>query len=124
MALMDAAFTAGGNPDRFVVGSKQKRLLSAINASEIRYYQDTNARGQVVDFYDTDFGRLNVVLNRWCKVNQGFLFEREQATIATLRPTTFEMLAKVGDSIQGMVVAEKTLKFRKQSHAARFSALT
>ena len=124
MTQMQAAFDAGGNPDRFVVGSKQKRVISALDSSNIRYQQMTNTRGQVVEFYDTDYGRVSIILDRWALTNQGFLFSREQATLATLRPMQFEMLAKTGDSVQGQVVAERSLRFRRQSHAAYFNALT
>jgi hypothetical protein len=34
-----------------------------------------------------------------------------------------EMLAKTGDFIQGQVVGEKTLRFRRQSWASLFTAL-
>lgn len=119
-----ACFDAGGMPNRLMGGSKQKRTISGLDSSNIRYMQTTDARGQVVDFYDTDFGRFDIVLNRWCSVSQLFLFEREQATISTLRPMQFEMLAKTGDSVSGQILSEVTLKFRMQSHAARFSALT
>jgi len=124
LTQMQACFDAGGNPDRFMVGSKQKRVISGLDSSNIRYEQVTNARGQVVQFYDTDYGRVSIILNRWALVNQGFLFAREQATLLTLRPMMFEMLAKTGDSVNGQVVAEKTLRFRRQQHSARFSALT
>jgi hypothetical protein len=124
MAQMQACFDAGGNPDRFVVGSKQKRVISALDSTNIRYQQATNTRGQVVEFYDTDYGRVSIILDRWALTNQGFLFSREQATLATLRPMQFEMLAKTGDSVQGQVVAERSLRFRRQSHAAYFNALT
>jgi hypothetical protein len=107
-----------------VVGSKAKYGLSGINSSEIRYAQDTNKRGQKVDYYVSDFGVVSIVLNRWALTNQAFLFARDQATISVLRPTQFEMLAKTGDSVQGMVVCEKSMKFRVQSHAAKFTALT
>jgi Family of unknown function (DUF5309) len=117
-------FNAGGRPDRLVVGTKAKYGISGINSSEIRYQQTTDARGQKVDFYVSDFGVTSVVLDRWCLVNQGFLFSRDQATCSTLRPTQFEMLAKTGDFVQGQVVAEKSFKFRVQSHAAKFTALT
>ncbi len=119
-----ACFDAGGSPNRLMVGSKQKRVISGLDSSNIRYMQQTDARGQVVDFYDTDYGRFDIVLNRWAAVSQLFMFEREQATISTLRPMQFEMLAKTGDSVQGQILSEITLKFRMQSHAARFSALT
>ncbi len=124
MAQMQACFDAGGNPDRFVVGSKQKRVVSGLDSTNIRYQQQTNTRGQVVEFYDTDFGRVSIILDRWALTNQGFLFSREQATLATLRPMQFEMLAKTGDSVKGQVVAERSMRFRRQSHAAMFNALT
>ena len=121
---MQNCFTAGGTPDRFMVGAKQKRTVSALDSGNIRYEQATDTRGQRVSFYDTDFGRLSVILNRWVSTSQAFLFSREQATICTLRPMQFEMLAKTGDSTSGQVLAERTLRFRMQSHSARFSALT
>ena len=124
LTQLAACFNAGGRPDRLVVGTKAKYGLSGINSSEIRYQQQTDRRGQKVDFYVSDFGVTSIVLNRWCLPNQAFLFSRDQATISVLRPTQFEMLAKTGDSMQGQVVAEKSMKFRVQSHAAKFTALT
>ncbi len=124
LTQMQACFDAGGNPDRFILGSKQKRTVSGLDNGNIRYQQQTNVRGQVVEFYDTDYGRVSVILDRWCLTNQAFLISREQATIMSLRPMVFEMLAKTGDSVQGQVVAEKSLRFRRQTHSARFSALT
>ena len=124
MVQAQACFDAGGNPDRLVLGSKSKRTVSAINSTEIRYGQVTNVRGQVVDFYDTDYGRISVILDRWCPLSRAFLFERDQASIETLRPLQFEMLAKTGDFIQGQIVGEKGFRFRMQQHAAKFTALT
>jgi hypothetical protein len=123
LVQLQACFDAGGTPDRIVVGSKQKRNISGLDSTDIRYAQDTNVRGQVVDFYDSDYGRISIVLDRWARVNNLFLFSREQATICTLRPVQMEMLAKTGDFIQGQVVGEKTLRFRRQSWASMFTAL-
>lgn len=119
-----ACFDAGGYPDRLLVGSKQKRLISGLDSTLIRYDQTTNVRGQVVDFYDSDYGRVSVILDRWMKVNNAILFERDQASIETFRPLQFEMLAKTGDSEKGQVVGEKTMRFRMQSHSAAFTTLT
>ena len=124
LTQMQACFDAGGNPDRLILGSKQKRVVSGLDNGNIRYQQQTNVRGQVVEFYDSDYGRVSIILDRWCLTNQAFLISREQATIMSLRPMVFEMLAKTGDSVQGQVVAEKSLRFRRQTHSARFSALT
>jgi hypothetical protein len=107
-----------------MVGSKQKRVVSSIDSSQIRYGQDTDRRGQSVGYYETDFGLFSIILNRWCTTNQAFMFAREQATIMTLRPFQFEMLAKTGDFLAGMVVGEKSLRYRRQLHSAMFTALT
>ena len=124
LTQLQACFDAGGNPDRIVVGSKQKRNISAINSSEIRYVQATNVRGQKIDTYESDFGMISIVLDRWVRPSDLFIFAREQAVLGTLRPMQFEALAKTGDSTKAMIVAEKTLKFHMQSHAAMFTALT
>lgn len=121
---LENCFDAGGTPDRFVLGSYQKRQLSQLNSSEIRYPQELNVRGQVVDFYDSDYGRISVVLDRWARKGDLFIFSRDQAVLSTLRPLSFEMLAKTGDSINGQVVGEKTLKFRRQAWASVMTALT
>lgn len=117
-------FDAGGTPDRLLVGRKQKVNVSAIKSTEIRFAQDTNIRGQVVDYFDSDLGRVMIVLDRWLRSSDAFLFARDQATVATLRPIQFEMLAKTGDSTKGQIVGEKSLYFRRQQWAAWMSALT
>ena len=124
LTQLKSCFDAGGTPDRIVTGSKQKQTISAINSTNIRYSVDTNERGQVIDFYQSDFGTQMVVLDRWVRPSELFIFSRDQATIATLRPMQFEMLAKTGDSTKGQVVAEKSLYFRRQQWAAMFNALT
>ena len=126
---MAAVFDLGGRPDRLIVGATQKRRLSAIatagsNTLTLEAPRTDDGRGAVVNYLDSDFGRLSVVLDRWCRSTDAFAFDRDQAVVCTLRPLQFEMLAKTGDSIYGMVVQEKTLKFRRESHAFRFSALT
>lgn len=121
---LENCFDAGGTPDRIVVSAYQKRQLSQLNAGDIRYPQELNTRGQVVDYYDSDFGRLAVVLDRWTRKGDLFIFSRDQAELNTLRPLSFEMLAKTGDAINGQVVGEKTLKFRRQAWAAVMTALT
>ena len=121
---LNNCFDAGGTPDRIVLGSYQKRQLSQLNSGDIRYPQELNTRGQVVDYYDSDFGRLAIVLDRWCRKGDLFIFSRDQAELNTLRPLSFEMLAKTGDAVNGQIVGEKTLKFRRQAWAAVMTALT
>ena len=107
-----------------MLGQKQKQVFSAVGSSNIRYTQMQNVRGQIINAYESDFGQLSIILNRHCQVNQAYVFAREQATLVTMRPFGFEMLAKTGDSIKGQVVGESSLRFRMEKHAAKFNALT
>lgn len=120
---LQVAFIAGGNPDRIVVNPIQKRKISQFSTGAIRYVQATNVRGQTVDYYESDFGQITIVIDRWCRTQDLFIFSRDQATVGTLRPLVFEMLAKTGDSIKGQVVGEKTFRLHREAWAARFSAL-
>lgn len=122
--LLETIYNAGGNPNRILTGSKQKRFVSTLNNDKILLDRADNGRGQVVETYVSDFGQLAWIMSRWVKTSDLFVFNRDQAEIGTLRPFQFEMLAKTGDSQKGQIVGEKTFKFRKQLHAGRFSALT
>lgn len=118
-------YDAGGRADRAVVGSKQKRTISAFNTNiTINVERSERTRGQVVEYFDSDFGRVSILLDRWVRTSDLFLFNRDQAELCTLRPMVFEPLAKTGDSMKGQIVCEKTLKFRRDKHAAKFTALT
>lgn len=125
LAMLQGCYDLGGAPDRAVMGSKNKRLGSSfVSSGTLQVMRPDNERGTVVDYFDSDFGRISLLLDRWCRTADVFVFEREQTQIATLRPLIFEMLAKTGDSMKGQIVCEKTLKVRRFSHAGRFSALT
>lgn len=125
LAQMQAAYEAGGMPDRLVVGPKTKRVISAWTTNlSIRTGREDMGRGQVVDYFDSDFGRCSIILDRWVRTADAIGFNRDQAEVATLRPIQFQPLAKTGDSIEGQIVGEKTLKFRRERHAFQFNALT
>ena len=120
---MEDIYNKGGIPDRATAGSKQKRKASSFNETQIRYDRSNDMRGQVVEYFDTDFGRISFLLNRWVRPSDLFIFSRDQARLETLRPLVFEMLAKTGDSMKGQIVCEKTFKFYRQRHAAKFTNL-
>lgn len=120
-------YDAGGAGDGLIaqVGSKQKRTISAWDTSiTINVNRSESARGTVVDVFQSDFGDATIVLNRNVRTKDLFLYTRDQAQLCVLRPMQFEMLAKTGDSMKGQVLRECTLKFYRQAHASRFSALT
>lgn len=121
---MENCWKLGGGPNKALLGSKQKRVVSGFDSADVRLGRLDMGRGNIVEFFDTDFGRVDFVLHRWMRPTDLLLFSREQATIRTLRPWQFKMLADTGDSVKGMIVAEKTLQFEAERWAAKFTALT
>jgi hypothetical protein len=121
---IQACWDRGGNPNRALLGSRQKRNVSAFDSADIRLGRTDGGRGNSVDWFDSDFGRVDMILHRWVRPSDLVLFSREQATIRTLRPFQFKMLGDTGDSVKGMIVGEKTLQFEAERWAARFGALT
>lgn len=121
--LMETLWTAGGAVDRLMVPPRQKRKIGDFTADLIRIGQGEDTRGRIVNYFESDFGLISILVNRWLRASDAFLFSRDQATILTLRPFVFEMLAKTGDSDKGQVVGEKGFKFVRQGQAAKFTAL-
>lgn len=122
--MLQDLYDLGGNPNRMLIGSYQKRAFSALDSDDIRLGRKDNGRGQTVDVFESDFSDIDVVLHRRVRKTDAFVFNRDQATILTLRPWQFEMLGKTGDSRKGQIIAEKSFKFEAERHAGRFSALT
>jgi len=125
---LQAIYDAGGSADRIVCGSKQKRVIGTfgtpLSGTIHQLARTDTGRGVVVDTYTSDFGQCTVFLDRWVRTADLFIFNQDQVELDTLRPLQFEMLAKTGDSMKGQIVTEKTLKVRREKHAAKFTALT
>lgn len=122
---LQASYNAGGKVDRVLLSAKQKRKVSAWVANlTLQENLSTDHRGQTVDYFDSDFGRISFLMDRWVRDNNAYGFARDQATVETLRPLVFEMLAKTGDSMKGQLVGEKTMRFRRAGQAFKFTALT
>lgn len=125
LAQVQACWDAGGQPDFAVMGSKQKRVMSAFTSAGTIYVDRPDMqRGTRVDVFESDFGTQQLKLHRWFNTPDLIIARRDQFQVCTLRPLTFEPLAKVGDYDQGQIVMEKGFKVYRERHAARFSVLT
>lgn len=115
----------GGGPDmRLVLGSKQARVMSAFTNGTIFTQRGDRGRGVLVDFFDTDFGRVTKVLDRWCRLQDAFCFRPSNVEAAILRPLTMKRLGDTGDSDKVMLVMEKSVRIKGERHMFRCSALT
>lgn len=122
---LQTVYANGGEPDTFVVGAKQKSVVSSFSSSgTVQVQRPDRTAGRMINYYETDFGTLTILLNRWMRLADAFCFARDQAKIETLRPVQYQALAQTGDAVNGMIVGEKGFRYFKQAQSFRMSALT
>lgn len=125
-ALQDA-YTNGGNPEQVYVSPAIKRQISAFTLSQ----QNRNIAAiekklvNSIDFYITDFGPIQIILDRWIPQAAStstataqatdvsgniFFLERAKNRLAWLRPMQHTLVGKRGDSVAGTILGEVTLE--------------
>lgn len=112
---IELAWIDGGNPTKIVVNSKQKRRIAQFaGATAFEGFgiaQGKGAQGVVVggvDYYVSDFGNHQVVLDRFLGQTAVLCLDPEYVGIAWLDPIKVEDLAKTGDAEKKMIVCEYT----------------
>lgn len=128
--LLQRMWEAGVAPDTVLASPAAKRDITAFSGSSIaRFNVDKNELVKNVMRYESDFGTVDVMLERFGPVgggasptadtnqiaaisgsNSAFAFERQHINKAILRPTVAERLPRSGDSERGMILHELTLQ--------------
>lgn len=125
-SFQQSLYNQGGAPDRLMANPVALADLNDIgNTSIVRVEITDGRRGRVrTSYVDTEFGSVAIVRNRWATSHDAWLFNRERVIRRVLRPLTFQMLAKTGDSDKGQIVCEEGLEVVGEEHAGRFEALS
>ena len=98
------------------VNASQKMAINALAKSGANVRWDlengstTNAYGIGVSKLVTDFGTVNLVLDRHMDANTILFVDLEEVRIAELRGTFYEDLPKAGDYHKGHVINESSIK--------------
>ena len=98
------------------VNASQKRAINELAkaGNNVRWVVDngsiTNVMGVAVSKIVTDFGEINLVLDRYMDNNGILTVDLDEVKIAELRPTFYEDLPKAGDYYKGHVLNESTIK--------------
>lgn len=131
--MLEAIYRSGGNPEQVYVSPKVKRQISAFTLigsdNSAPFTRNIAAMDKklisAIDFYDTDFGIIQIVLDRWVPeaantstaaasasdvTGVAFFLQRSMNRLAWLRPMTHQFVGKRGDSVAGIVVGECTLE--------------
>lgn len=106
--LWDAGL--GSNEFYCFVNADYKEIIDGFYANQINYNMPMDTFGFVANKVITNYGIVNVVLNRHMPVDKILVVDPAYLRLVYLRKPAFEMLAKDGDYIKGMVITECSLK--------------
>jgi len=114
------SWEAGGDPNVVVVSGKNKRKISSFTAGAMKTIEaDENKLVARVDIYESDFGMVRVVADRWMPDTDLFVLDKQYLKIAYLRPFKKKEIPVAADRFEQVVVGELTLEVRAEKAQAR-----
>jgi hypothetical protein len=118
-------FASGGTPSALFVSPAQKQVVSGFTGLAAQRYQvPTSGQATILagaDLYQSDFGVLQIVPNRFMRTRDALVLDPEYAALAYLRPFQTNDIAKVGDADKKQILAELTLEVRNEAaHGGAF----
>lgn len=124
-AIFEAGGFATGGNYKIIVGAKQKRALSAADSNKVQINRQDNGRGEVVDFFLSDFGSAEILLNNNLAPDEVIIVDANRVEIKPLQGREFghTYLGPVGDFLSGQIVGEFTLEFHQEKAHARIKGL-
>ena len=112
------------------VNASVKRLINRLAKAgdNIRFVKGDEGVGKMFGVtynrFESDFGILNMVLDRHTAANTLFAVDLEQVEIAELRGTFYEDLPKAGDYQKGHIINESTIKLLNSYAGAKIIHLS
>jgi len=115
----------GGDPDCIMVGSFNKNAMSSFTGGATKF-KDVEDRTLVaaVDYYESDWGVLEVVPNRFMRSRDALILQKDMWAAAYLDPVQVTDLAKTGDSERRQIIVEWTLEARNEKSSGGVFDLT
>jgi len=125
--IMEEVFMDGGHPDLLIMNPRVANQLRALldNSSFVRVSQDENKLGiKAIERVITQYGDLELVMDRWCPVTEAYVLESGKVGFYTLRPFEMKELSRSGDSLKGEVVGEFSLLVANDSAHGKITGIT
>ena len=117
--VIASVFSSGGTPSALFVSPTQKQVVSGFTGLAAQRYQvPTSGQATILagaDLYQSDFGVLSIVPDRFMRTRDALVLDPEYAALAYLRPFQTNELARVGDAEKTQILAEFTLEVRNEA---------
>jgi len=111
--VLSAIWTEGGKPDTIMAGAFNKQVFSTFTGRATPMEEAKSKKIVAsVDAYESDFGKLSVVANRFSSTRSVFVLEMDKWKVPFLsgRKMVSIPLAVTGDSRQKQILSEYTLE--------------
>jgi len=113
LAAMQNAYEAGATPNLLLVSPAMKRFIAGQFANTTVFTQRTEETlGRIINTLHTDFGDVQVEMDRHVPRLTGIGLQREYVTRKVFDPWQLIPLAKTGDTDKGMIVGEYSLQVK------------
>jgi hypothetical protein len=117
-AACKLVFDNGGDLKMLLLGSDVKQTFSGFSGVATKTFDWAKIGPMAIigaaDVYVSDFGTLQVVVDRFQRSRDGWLVDPSMASVAYLRPFSTEPLAKTGDAEKRMLLVEWGLKVNNE----------
>jgi hypothetical protein len=114
--VAQSVYSAGGDADTIMVGPAQKQIVSTFTGNNTRTQDTSEGKlSTAIKVYESDFGDLKIVTNRFQRNRTAFVLQSDMWQIAWLDPIRVEDLAKTGDSMKKLLVGEYGLLSRNEA---------
>ena len=116
--VIQQVWAAGGDPKICMMGPHNKSVASTFTGiAQHRINQNNGGAGPLtaiatVDVYQSDFGKVSFVANRFQPEQYAFVVDPQYASVGYLRNFQTMELAKSGDSTKKMILVEWGLKVK------------
>jgi hypothetical protein len=117
--VVQQVYTEGGTPTLLVVPPALKQVVSGFTGlTQHRYNSNATAEITILagaDLYQSDFGVLQIVPNRFMRTRDALVLDPEYASLNYLRPFQTNEIARQGDSEKTQILAELTLEVKNEA---------
>ncbi len=125
--VLQGIWVSGGKPDQLMTGSFNKQVFSTFTGRASPIEQAATKKITAgVDAYESDFGVLKVIPNRFCRQRDVFALQTDLWAVAFVngRRMVSTPLSQTGDSVKRLIISEYTLESRNEKASGLVTDLT
>ncbi len=110
--VIQSIWTEGGEVRYSMVGPQVKRKISDTFVARSTFYKDADSKKLTlaIDIYESDFGQVQIIPNRWQRERDVFIMDPEYVKISELQPTRQFPLARTGHTDNRLIQKEYSLE--------------